>query len=212
MNPTNPFKKRKPHDVPVEDALSSVFDDPAVGEMMRRMTDAPKQSSKLDMTRLSADIERKMEELKNAYIDFATRYGLGGGQPKKWVNNTFEFRPDGVRVEGNLVLDYCEMNELPPQLVSVGGYMTIAGNNLSSLKGMPRTVGGYLDIGSNPLETLEGLPSKIGGQFFPQKIPAKKMPTGIDISNYIYINQDQTELIDSARAGGYTVKIHTPLN
>lgn len=206
----NPFKAEKSRKNTAEESLSEVFGDQKVGEMMSRMTDVSKKEEGLEIADLSADLEKRLEKMRQDYIDWISKYAKDDGSITPWIDEHFEFKPEGVYATGDLILEHLKLTDLPPHLIEVKGDMSISFNHFTSLKGMPQKVGGYLDIGSNPLDTLDFLPKDIGGQLFAQSIPATTFPQGISVGKYIYINEDQTNLIESAKAAGHTVKIHEP--
>ncbi len=168
MNPTNPFKKGRDKKLSTEEALSSVFDDPKVGEMMRRMTLAEKKTTiptgldaANEMTQF-LEAKERIKILRETYIQWAVKFGLGKENPAEWIEDTFEFKTDGVHAKQSLHFLDAGVTELPPNLVAVEGDLVITESGITSLVGFPKSVSGHFDVSYNKIESLEGMPTYLG--------------------------------------------------
>lgn len=70
-----------------------------------------------------------------------------------------------VDVEGDVTINYKDMEKIPIQFGKVSGDFKIRGNRLTSLKGCPNEVGGSFQCSYNQLTSLEHCPKKVGGHF-----------------------------------------------
>ena len=75
-----------------------------------------------------------------------------------------------IDVDGDVILDYRDFEELPYKFGTINGYFSLGGcKNLISLKNCPNYIMGNnmfdIDLCSQ-LDSLEGCPKEVGGSFF----------------------------------------------
>jgi len=74
--------------------------------------------------------------------------------------------PDGsIDYDGNVDLDYKELEKLPFNFRNVSGYFDCTRNKLKTLRGAPKEVGRSFNCSHNNLKSLNGAPEKVGGDF-----------------------------------------------
>jgi len=128
------------------------------------------------------------------------------GKDDDWVDNTFTFNTDGtVIAESSVDLRNLKIDTLPPRLVEVAGDFYLNHNQITSLENMPNTVSGDLYLNNNQIISLESLPGTIDGDLSLWKNPATSIPEELNITGKIYLNADQTELIEDCEAKEYAV-------
>jgi hypothetical protein len=81
---------------------------------------------------------------------------------KNWSLN-----PDGsIDVDGDVVLRYLDLKELPLKFNRVSGYFDCSNNQLTSLLDSPREIRGGFFCNNNQLTSLSGSPREVGGGFY----------------------------------------------
>ena len=108
-----------------------------------------------DLVRLGANL-RVRNKYKQIWSDLSLQE----------MNEILKILPRGYEIDGDVVLDKCELKELPDfSKVKVMGDFSCANNQLITLKGAPDKVGGRFYCSFNQLTTLKGGPEKVG-KFF----------------------------------------------
>jgi len=115
-------------------------------------------------------------------IKWAEKFNLGG---ENWVDEMFEFEPDGTAI--------------------CAGALKLMGKGLTYLPKGIKEVYGFLSLTDNPIDSLENLPTSVG-ELGLRDIPAKEIPSGINIVGSIYLHANQKELTEDALTKGYNVE------
>jgi len=78
----------------------------------------------------------------------------------------YDIQPDGiVNVNGNVLIDGRELEELPIRFGTVTGFFDCQNNKLTTLEGCPHTVGAQFTCAHNQLLTLKGGPKYVKGYY-----------------------------------------------
>ena len=104
---------------------------------------------------------KKVAKIKNRFIpDLSIR-------PEDFKITNYEFDKDGfLNVDGNVVLNFKNLEKLPFKFGIIKGYFDCSYNNLTSLEGAPKKVGDFFNCNNNNLTLLEGAPKEVGGSFY----------------------------------------------
>jgi len=109
------------------------------------------------------EVEKEPYWTKDQYIEWAESFG----KDEAWVNETFEFQPDGTTiVNANLVLEGKGIKQLPIGLMEVKGILYISENPSFKLNGYPKRVDGYFGCSHNNLSSLQGMPEEFDGDIY----------------------------------------------
>jgi len=83
---------------------------------------------------------------------------------KKYNIQKYSINPDGsIDVDGDVILSFHKLHELPLKFANVGGDFYCSHNKLTTLVGSPISVGGDFVCAINDLTSLVGAPNIIGG-------------------------------------------------
>ncbi len=174
----------------------------------------------------AAEAEKTREEKqRDEYIAWAVSFGENEG----WVDQSFEFLPDGDAVLlGDLHIFSRGIGHLPKgmsegegkkfnarnnKLTTAEGVpeglkdLVLAKNKLTSCEGIPNNYYEWLDLSNNPITDLSQLPKSVLILDL-RRIQATSIPAGLNLDE-IRINENQRELIRDAKAKGYEVDITT---
>lgn len=143
----NPFKRPKKDELSAEQALSDIFADPKAGEMMDRMTDAPRAREQELPSKIGDDVAKKIEDYEAAqahkyradFIEWLSQAPLDGQSPEEWLSTRpdVKFSAKGITMD-SLVLFEDDISELPPHLVEIVGTLTLWGCPIEDLTNLPK--------------------------------------------------------------------------
>ncbi len=215
MRATNPFKKGRPKKVSAEDALSSVFDDPKVGEMMRRMTTTDNKLTTSQPFGISEAISEEIskyekegnkQELKELYLRFVTKFGFGKLDPKRWLEDRIHIDSSGVTLNAGLIFREGDDPKFPPKFNALGGSLDLSRTLISKLDALPRHIEYHLYlVNCQNITSLEDLPVEIGGNLYLSDLSVSSIPAGLSIGGKVYTSEDNTALRQSIQVVGYTL-------
>ncbi len=230
-----PFSKDKQKSTDDAALVGQVSGPRAEAEMRELVGDTKSQTTPVTGIELSdaeqsatCEAEKNLsEKQRGEYILWAEAHK----RTKEWVDDTFEFVSDGSviaedaldffgerikffpkgLVESRMYVDLADNRidslkdfNLPP---TVMGFLGLAGNQLTTLEGMPTEVVGAVFLEDNQLDSLDGLPKKITGSLDLRNNPATSIPAGLDIGGPVVLTSRQDGLAADASLKGYDVVI-----
>jgi len=121
---------------------------------------------------------------------------------KKYKIENYSINSNGsIDVDGDVILIYIDLTELPLVFNNVTGYFCCNINKLTTLVGGPSSVGGTYTCSSNKLESLLGAPSVVGGNFdcsYNSLISTYSGLTDIEVGGDVYfMDCELPELIEN---------------
>lgn len=106
----------------------------------------------------------------------------------KYNIKNYSINSDGsIDVDGDVYLDFLNLEKLPLKFNYVSGYFSIYDNYITSLEGCPKEVGESFDCARNRIITLKYSPIKVGGYIDAYMNPLESLE-GHNFENILYCN------------------------
>ncbi len=159
---------------------------------------------------VDTELEFTPETRREQYIAWAEE---NIGMVEEWVDKVFEFDAAGMAIIHDqfwLGKDYLRnpLQDLPPGIIKCEAGLQLSEHGLTNCDNIPNEVEWNLELNSNPIKSLDGLSGKtIGWDLELRYIYATEIPADINVGGNVVINKSQVQLIEDARAKGYSVQI-----
>jgi hypothetical protein len=149
--------------------------------------------------------EKELRKTRQNLIKWADEYGFDG---ENWVDEEFDFNPDGTAVcNGALNISGLGVEYLPKGLVEVRGNLDLSHTPLKNLKDIPKIIGGSLVIVGceNLIDLNDLIGCTIQGDLELYQLPTAVIPKGINLKGFVWVRREEADLIRSIKAAGYRV-------